>query len=100
MQTFDYTHSNVQPLIITRVMRWNAVILLAPNQSINDIVRMLESVDGYEDIVLQEGTYTFSCQSLESKKCVAHGTNKLYFKVGGEILYVMWYPKELGRRPN
>jgi hypothetical protein len=45
---------------MSRVTRWNAVIMLAPTDSATDIEQMLGIFDAVDDIVIQEGTYTFS----------------------------------------
>jgi hypothetical protein len=42
------------------VTRWNAVIMLAPTDSGTDIEQVLGMFDAVDDIVIQEGTYTFS----------------------------------------
>jgi hypothetical protein len=42
------------------VTRWNAVIILAPTNSAMDIEQVLGTFDAADDIVIQEGTYTFS----------------------------------------
>ena len=42
------------------VARWNAVIMLAPTDSATDIKHVLDTFDASDDIVVQEGTYTFS----------------------------------------
>ena len=61
------------------VTRWDVVFLLAPNDYAIDIGMMLAAFDGSDDIVIQEGTYTFSCQSLDAKTSIVHGTRKLHF---------------------
>jgi hypothetical protein len=66
------------------VTRWNAVIMLAPTDSATDIEQVLGTFDAVDDIVIHEGTYTFSCQSMDAKKCISHGPHKLHFwSVGG-----------------
>ena len=85
---------------MTTVTRWNAVVMLAPKQSASDIQTSLFGADGFEDIVLQEGSYTFSRQSSNSQKSIRHGVHKLYFRVSGGLLYVMRYPRESDWRPN
>jgi hypothetical protein len=45
---------------MSRVMRWNAVIMLAPTDSATNIVQVLGTFDAADDIVIQEETYTFS----------------------------------------
>jgi hypothetical protein len=66
------------------VTRWNAVIMLAPTDSAIDIEQVLGMFDAVDDIVIHEGTYTFSCQSMDAKKCISHGPHKLHFwSVGG-----------------
>jgi hypothetical protein len=45
---------------------------------------VLGMFDAVDDIVIHEGTYTFSCQSMDAKKCISHGPHKLHFwSVGG-----------------
>jgi hypothetical protein len=82
------------------VTRWNAVILLGPTDSATDILEVLNTLDGSDDMVIQEGTYTFSRQSVDAKKVVAYGPYKLHFRVVGGILYVMRYPKDADWRPS
>jgi hypothetical protein len=53
---------------MSRVMRWNAVIMLAPTDSATNIVQVLGTFDAADDIVIQEGTYTFSRQSVDACK--------------------------------
>jgi hypothetical protein len=69
--------------------RWNAVILLAPTNNAADIGQTLDTFDAANDIVIQEGTYTFSRQSVDAKKCILHGPHKMYFQSVGGILYLM-----------
>jgi hypothetical protein len=82
------------------VTRWNAVILLAPIDNAADIGQMLDTFDAADDIVIQEGTYTFSRQSEDAKKCILHGPHKLYFRSVGGILYLIRFPRESDWRPN
>jgi hypothetical protein len=82
------------------VMRWNVVIMLASTDSATDIKQVLGMFDAADDIVIQEGTYTFSRQSVDAKKYISHGPHKLYFQSVGGLLYLMWYPRELDWRPN
>jgi hypothetical protein len=76
------------------VTRWNAVILLGPIDRAIEIVEVLSTLDGSNDMVIQEGMYTFFWQSLDAKKVITHGSHKLYFRVASGILYVMRYPKD------
>jgi hypothetical protein len=76
------------------VTRWNAVIMLAPTDSGTDIEQVLGTFDAVDDIVIQEGTYTFSRQSVDAKKCISHGPHKLHFRSVGGLLYLMRYPRE------
>jgi hypothetical protein len=85
---------------MSRVTCWNAVFMLAPNDCATDIGTILTSLDGSDDIVIQEGTYTFSCQSSDAKTCIVHGVRKLYFRCVGGLLFLMRYPRELDWRPN
>jgi hydroxymethylglutaryl-CoA reductase len=64
---------------MSRVIRWNAVFMLASNNCATDIRTILTAFDGSNDIVIQEGTYTFSCQSLDAKTSIVKGARKLYF---------------------
>jgi hypothetical protein len=82
------------------VMRWNAVIMLAPTDSGTDIEQVLGMFDAVDDIVIQEGTYTFSRQSVDAKKYISHGPHKLHFRSVGGLLYLMRYPRESDRHPN
>jgi hypothetical protein len=82
------------------VTRWNAVFLLAPNDCATDIGMMVAAFDGSDDIVIQEGTYTFSRQSSDAKTSIVHGARKLYFRCVGGLLILMWYPKESDWCPN
>jgi hypothetical protein len=82
------------------VTQWNAVFLLAPNDYATDIRMMLAAFDGSDDIVIQEGTYTFSRQSSDSKTSIVHGARKLYFRCIGGLLFLMRYPRESDWRPN
>ena len=41
------------------VTRWNAIFMLAPNDCATNIRMMLATFDGSDDIVIQEGIYTF-----------------------------------------
>jgi hypothetical protein len=82
------------------VTRWNAVILLAPTDSAAGIGQMLGTFDAANDIVIQEGTYTFSRQSVDAKKCISHGPHKLHFWSIGGVLYLMRFPRESDWRPN
>jgi hypothetical protein len=82
------------------VTRWNVVIMLAPTDSGTDIEEVLGTFDAVDDIIIQEGTYTFSRQSVDAKKCISHGPHKLYFRSVGRLLYLMRYPRELEWRPN
>jgi hypothetical protein len=82
------------------VMHWNAVIMLAPTDSATDIEQVLGTFDAADDIVIQEGTYTFSQQSVDAKKCISHGPHKLHFQSVGGLLYLMRYPRESDWRPN
>jgi hypothetical protein len=82
------------------VTRWNAVILLGPTDNATDILEVLNTLDGSDDMIMQEGTYTFSRQSVDAKKVVAYGPHKLHFRVVGGILYVMRYPKDADWRPS
>jgi hypothetical protein len=82
------------------VTRWNAVIMQAPTNSGTDIEHVLGTFDAADDIVIQEGTYTFSRQSVDAKKCISHGPHKLHFRSVGGILYLMRYPRESDWRPN
>jgi hypothetical protein len=76
------------------VTRWNAVIMLAPTDSATDIEHVLGRFDAVDDIVIHEGTYTFSYQSMDAKKCSLHAPQKLHFRSVGGLLYLMWYPRE------
>jgi hypothetical protein len=78
------------------VTHWNAVILLAPTDNAADIGQMLGTFDAADDIIIQEGTYTFSRQSVDAKKCILHGPHKLHFRTVGGVLYLMRFPKEIG----
>jgi hypothetical protein len=80
--------------------RWNAVIMLAPTNSGTDIEQVLGTFDAADDIVMQEGTYTFSRHSVDAKKCISHGPHKLHFWSVGGLLYLMRYPRESDWRPN
>jgi hypothetical protein len=71
------------------VTRWNAVILLGPTDSATDILEVLNTLDSFDDMVMQEGTYTFPRQLVDAKKVVAYEPHKLHFRVVGGILYVM-----------
>jgi hypothetical protein len=82
------------------VTRWNAVILLAPIDNAADIGQMLDTFDAADDIVIQEGTYTFSCQFVDAKKYISHGPYKLHFWSIGGILYLMRFLRESDWRPN
>lgn len=42
------------------VTRWNAVIMLSPAENATEVRNALDNTDGYEDIVMQDGMYTFS----------------------------------------
>lgn len=64
---------------MSRVICWNAIFMLAPNNYATDIRTMLTAIDGSNDIVIQEGTYTFSCQLLDAKTSIVRGACKLYF---------------------
>jgi hypothetical protein len=82
------------------VTRWNAIFMLALNDCALDIGTMLTSLDGSDDIVIQEGTYTFSRQSSDAKTYIVHGARKLYFRCVGGLLFLMRYPRESDWRPN
>jgi 6-phosphogluconate dehydrogenase (decarboxylating) len=71
------------------VIRWNAILMSAPTESAKDVLEMLSTLEASDDIVIQEGTNTFSSQSTYSKKFIFHGSNKLYFQVIGGLLYLM-----------
>jgi hypothetical protein len=85
---------------MSRVTHWNAVIMLAPTDNATDIEQVLGTFDAADDIVIQEGTYTFSRQSVDTKKCISHGPHKLHFRSVGGLLYLMQYPRESDWRPN
>jgi hypothetical protein len=85
---------------MSRVTRWNAVIMLAPIDSGTDIEQVLDTFDVVDDIIIQEGTYTFSRHSMDAKKCISHGPYKLHFRSVGGLLYLMRYPRESDWRPN
>ena len=85
---------------MSEVERWNAVIMLPPGENTSMLVESLRDVDGFEDIVVQEGSYTFSRQSSNSKKGIQYGKHKLYFRAIGELLYVMRFPRESDWRMN
>jgi hypothetical protein len=72
----------------------------APTDSATDIKQVLDMFDATNDIVIQEGTYTFSRQSVDAKKCISHGLHKLYFRSVGGLLYLMRYPRESDWHPN
>jgi hypothetical protein len=82
------------------VTHWNAVIMLAPTNSGTDFEQVLVTFDAADDIVIQEGTYTFSRQSVDAKKYISHGPHKLHFRSVGGLLYLMRYPRESDWRPN
>jgi hypothetical protein len=82
---------------MSRVTHWNAVIMLAPTNSATDIEQVLGTFDAADDIVIQEGTYTFSRQSVDAKKCISHGP---YCRSIGGLLYLMRYPRESDWHPN
>jgi hypothetical protein len=82
------------------VMWSNAIILLPPIERVNDICSTLDGIDGYEDIIIHEGMYTFAQQSSDLKNYIAHWLSKLHFRVLRGILYVMRYCKELDWQPN
>ena len=79
---------------------WNVVIMLAPTNSATDIELVLDMFDAANDIVVQEGTYTFSRQLVDAKKCISHGLHKLHFQSVGGLLYLMRYLRESNWRPN
>jgi hypothetical protein len=83
-----------------RMTRWNVVILLAPTDSAVDIGQKLGTFDAADDIIIQEGTYTFSRQSVDAKKYILHGPHKLHFRSVGGVLYLMRFPRESDWRPN
>jgi hypothetical protein len=85
---------------MTGVTRWNAMIMLAPTNSSTDIEQVLGTFDAVDDIVIQQGTYTFSRQLVDAKKCISHGPHKLHFWSVGGLLYLMRYPRESDWRPN
>jgi hypothetical protein len=74
--------------------------MLAPTDSATDIEQVLGTFDAVDDIVIQEGTYTFSSHSVDTKKCISHGPHKLYFRSVGGLLYLMRYPRESDWCPN
>jgi hypothetical protein len=82
------------------VTRWNAVIMLAPTDSAMDIEQVLGTFDVADDIVIQEGTYTFSWQLVDAKKCISHGPHKLHFRSVRGLQYLMRYLRESDWRPN
>lgn len=60
---------NTNPLDVPRILEhiikwmlrvgwWNVVIMLPRRGSATDILKTLSNTNGYEDIVVQEGTYT------------------------------------------
>jgi hypothetical protein len=53
--------------------------MLVPNDCTIDIGMVLITFDGFNEIVIQEGTYNFSHQSFDTKTSIAHGKPKLYF---------------------
>jgi hypothetical protein len=61
---------------------------------------MLAAFDGSNDIVIQEGTYTFSRQSSDAKTSIVHGARKLYFRCVGGLLFLMRYPRVSDWRLN
>ena len=82
------------------VTHWNTVIMLAPTNSATDIEQVLGMFDAADDIVIQGGTYTFSWQSVDAKKCISYGLHKLHFRSIGGLLYLMQCPKESDWHPN
>jgi hypothetical protein len=82
------------------VTRWNAVIMLAPTDSGTDFEQVFGTFDAADDIVIQEGTYTFFRQSVDAKKCISYGPHKLHFRSVGGLLYLMRYPRESDWRPK
>jgi hypothetical protein len=50
--------------------------------------------DATDDIVIQEGTYIFSRQSVNAKKCISHAPYKLHFRSVRGVLYLMWFPRK------
>jgi hypothetical protein len=67
--------------------------MLAPTDNATDIEQVLGMFDAANDIVFQEGTYTFFRQSMDAKKYISHGPHKLYFRTVGGLLYLMQYPR-------
>ena len=82
------------------VTHWNVVILLGPTDIATDILEVLNTLDGSDNMVIQEGKYIFLRQSIDAKKVVAYGPHKLHFQAIGGILYVMRYPKDVDWHPS
>jgi hypothetical protein len=82
------------------VTRWNAVIMLTPTDTSTDIEQVLGTFHAADDIIIQEGTYTFYRQSVDAKKCISHGPHKLRFWNVRGLLYLMWYSRESDWHPN
>ena len=76
------------------VTRWNAIIMLPPNESTTALQDVLTHTHGYEDMALFEGMYTFSSQSSKPQRFLKHDTNKLFFREVGGLLYIMHYPRD------
>ena len=79
---------------------WNIMIMLAPTDNAMDIEQVLGTFDAANDVVIQEGTYTFSRQLVDAKKCISYGPHKLHFWNVKGLLYLMRYPRESDWRPN
>jgi hypothetical protein len=61
---------------------------------------VLGKFDAADDIVIQEGIYTFFRQSVDAKKCISHGPHKLHFRSVGGLLFLMRYLRESDWCPN
>lgn len=75
------------------VTQWNAIILLPSKENATTLREQLNVTQGFEDMAIQEGMYAFFHQSLGPHKFLQYDSNKLYFRVVGEVVVHHVFPK-------
>lgn len=73
---------------------------IASKEKTTTLREQLSVIEGFEDMIIEEGMYTFSRQSLGLHKFLQYDSNKLYFREVGGLLYIMWFLKESDWSPN